>query len=1301
MVEDSSITATCKHLGWLLPPLLFQSDGGHGSMRQQSLRSVLIWPVLFAIISTLALPVAAQPLRFESIGIEDGLPQLSVTCMAQDDQGFLWVGTQSGLARFDGYEFKVFRSRRSRDNWLTDSYIEDLEVGPDGALWIATATRGINHYDPVDGQFSAYVAQDESASGLAGNRIVALDFDQANGLYGATRGAGLSRIDVLTGEVRSWQEADDAVGGLPDNNLRDVLVLDDSEVWLAASTGLIRFFPQENRFELVANDELNSVGLTRLAVDGDGTVWLGSEHDGLFHVSRSGEIIDQFVHEDFEPDSLPGNQVASLLVDSQNNLWVGTTEGLGRYDRINAGFQVYRNDPLDAASISANRIASIFEGQDGVLWFGSWIGGLNKSIVKNTRFKVYRQSESNPRGLPDNRVRDFLQAPGEAVWIATLGGGITRFVPSTEQFFTLRHDPFNPNSLTSDDIHALARDANGDIWVGSRDAGLDRLNPATGEVIHYPHVPGDDGSLRGNHVLDLMTDRTGKLWVGLWDAGAAAIDTASMTYTHYTHDPDDPNSLAMDTVGVLYQDRRGRIWLGTRGGGLSLYRPETNDFFSFRPQPHSQDGLVHGTITDFAEKDGELWISTQGGGFGKLIEKDADLSKARFKFYTVEDGLAGDAIGAIEFDEYGNLWISTLLGLTEFNPETEEFRNYRSPDGTQAAGYYVGSGFTSDRGTIYFGGVDGFTVFKPSPKSVEVAPPPIYLTELLIANSRQEPRWLQPDSPLPKEVEFTDTVDLDHTQQVFSIEFTGLDYIEPGALNYRYRMQGFDSDWLTTNAQRRIATYTNLGAGDYQFEVEVSDRMGNWTGNLARLSINLATPPWRTVWAYLAYALMIFLIMSGYFYSRRRAQRAEAAAEAAERKGEERLKLALWGSGDEMWFLDLRDSSFKRIYYWEGSTETPFAPLDTLDEFWRVVHPDDRDQIRNSLMTHLKKERPYFESTYRVMQPDGTQTWNMSRGRVVEEDDDGRAIIVAGATKDVTAVMRAEQALRELNEKLERLVEERTEKLQESNESLAATLRQLQAAQTQLVESEKMASLGGLVAGVAHEINTPIGVAVTAASHLANQFDRFSKSEEAHDADALARMLSRNRENIDFIMDNLRRASGLIRSFKQVAVDQSSEELRQFKVCEYIEEILSSLRPQLKRSNHEVVVHCEDGIEMHSYPGALYQVLSNLVMNSLVHGYDEGEAGTMHISAEREGHSLHLRYSDDGRGLSENVAAKIFEPFFTTKRGAGGSGLGMHIAYNLVTQVMRGSITVEAKPGNGFVANLVLPLKIDSGLDDR
>jgi signal transduction histidine kinase len=283
---------------------------------------------------------------------------------------------------------------------------------------------------------------------------------------------------------------------------------------------------------------------------------------------------------------------------------------------------------------------------------------------------------------------------------------------------------------------------------------------------------------------------------------------------------------------------------------------------------------------------------------------------------------------------------------------------------------------------------------------------------------------------------------------------------------------------------------------------------------------------------------------------------------------------------------------------------------------------------------------------------------------------------------------------------LQRHVEEQTRELQESNQQLHKALSDLQSATDQMIQSEKLAALGSLVAGIAHEVNTPLGIGVTAASHLEESVATLARAFAAGTMKKsdLTNFLTTCQETVQIILGNLTRAASLIQSFKKIAVDQSSEAWQVIALEDYLKDIIVSLTPKLKKTRIQVHIHCPEDLRFNTMPGALSQIVTNLVSNSLIHAFEEGEEGIITLTVKPKKQGITLVYEDNGKGISRENLPKIFEPFFTTRRGQGGSGLGLHLAYNIVTRNLGGTITVNSAPGAGVTFTIHLPEKKEEPL---
>ncbi|QJB55248.1 ATP-binding protein [Pseudodesulfovibrio sp. zrk46] len=377
----------------------------------------------------------------------------------------------------------------------------------------------------------------------------------------------------------------------------------------------------------------------------------------------------------------------------------------------------------------------------------------------------------------------------------------------------------------------------------------------------------------------------------------------------------------------------------------------------------------------------------------------------------------------------------------------------------------------------------------------------------------------------------------------------------------------------------------------------------------------------------------------------------------------------------------------------------------TVDELTGSLHSDvhpnakEMERIREDDMVVFDNGFPQvkMEEPYHFV--DGSIHWlQTTRLPYTPADSDEPAVLtlavdITRRKEDNEALQKSQDELQKLNEELEQRVEERTASLAAAKEELMESLDQLKQTQEELILSEKLAALGGLVAGVAHEINTPLGVGVTAGSFLSDNLKDMAKrfdQGELKKSD-LEKFIETGTESSKTLMTNLNRAAELIRSFKQVAADQSSELRRPFNLREYVDEALLSLRPKYKRTGHVIENHCPD-IEIDSYPGAFMQIITNLLVNALIHAYDEDDYGHIVMDGTVENDKLVFTFKDDGKGMDNNTMDKAFEPFYTTKREKGGTGLGLHIVFNTVTQTLGGTVRMTSEPGKGTEFTITMPL---------
>lgn len=1256
----------------------------------------LLWWLTLLLVTTTAVSGAevttVDSVRFRNFGIASGLSQVTCRAFVQDARGFVWIGTQDGLNRFDGYNFKTYYRDRSNANALGDSHVTALALGDAGRIWVGTVAGGLSLLDPATDAITVYRHQSERADSLAADGVAALLKRRNGDLWIATSNGYLQTLAPGSSSFRRQMPPAPGVLGV----IRSMVEGNGDTLWLAGSEGLWRLAVDTGRWDRPVADAPGFGDVQAIAAAAGGGLWIGTTRAGLIRINESGQVLARYQANAAADGALPDDQIRSLLTTRGGQLWVGTMNGLAIYQPQTDSFLTWRYDAGDAGSPAGNRVAALFEDRGGLIWIGSWTGGFSIHNPATQAVRLIRAHGRDRTSLPASPVRALWMDPDGSLWMGVLeGGGLVHYDLRAGVLRRWVHDPADPQSLGSNVVQAIVRTPDGALWVGTQGAGLSRMHADGSGFEHFRRAPGDRSGLQDNVVQVLYVDHSGQLWAGFESGGLARWRGEGQGFEVFLHDPANPTSIGVNSVYALAESRSGEFWVGTFGAGLARLDRATGQFEHFREIPGQTDSLSHNSVSMMVEtRDGTLWVGTQGGGLNRVL-RDAS-GRIRFAAIGKREGLGADAIGVLVEDRNGKLWIGTTVGVNAFDPKTAEVQSFSASDGMDRSGYFIGSVARGADGEIYLGGLRGALAFHPERLPQRENPPTVAYTELRLDNVPVRLQREDPSSPLLQSIHAIRDLTVPYGYSGIAVDFSALEFANPDGVRYSFRLDGFDRDWINGARLLRTATYTNLPPGDYLLRTRARDGEGGDFGPESELAIHVQPPPWRSSAALASYTLALGLLgWLGWHRTRVRWEREHRAAEAI-RRSEERLKLALWGSRDELWDLDLRTGRMQRENLLPILGALPTVDFQSRDAFLAQVHPDDQPEVLASLNRHVKGESEFYENTYRMTTIDGRWCWVLSRGFAVERDREGRALRMVGTSRDVSASAEAADALRRLNDELEHRVEERTRALRLSNRELQFTLDELKQMQKQLVEAEKMAALGGLVAGIAHEINTPLGIGVTAASHLEDETRRlmqlFADNKvtravmETYQHDALS--------SSQLILSNLRRAGQLIKSFKQVAVDQSSEQAREIDLKTYLEEILVSLGPALKKTRHEVSIKCPENLRIYTYPGAISQIVVNLVMNSVIHAFDGVDSGSMQIQCESYDEEWLLLYRDNGAGMTDEVRQRVFDPFFTTKRGQGGSGLGLHVVYNLVTQLLRGSLDCVSAPGKGVEFQIQMPRRV-------
>ena len=802
-------------------------------------------PLLAFLLMTAAIinreAVAAVPMRFERLGLDDGLSQQAVLAVAQDATGFMWFGTEDGLDRFDGYSFKHLRQSGLDAAGLTDDFVADVQFDRGGRMWLGTDGGAVLWRDSSDEKFHSILAGVSESAGRGLQRVRVMRFDHAGRLWIGTRDAGVALFDLAAHRlVRLRHRATDAAS-LADDSVFALLEDRHGAVWIGTQTGLDRLNLGGAKFQHVPLDAGHPVRVRALAEDRSGVVWAGTA-SGLQQLDPVTGTQRAFRHDPTDAHSLPADEVTALYIDSHDRLWVGTTDGLALFDRATEAFNTYRNDPADTSSLPDNHILTVREDRTGLLWIGTRFGGVARW---NPRTWSFGQHEAGPaEGMASRNVMAFTEDPSGRLWVATFGGGIaivdTR--PATS-VTTLRQ------GLSDDRVMSLLTDHEGVVWAGTMGGGLDRISPRTLAVAVFGHDPHDPGTISAPGVMSLLEDSTGRIWAGTYGGGLSRLDRATGRFQRYLPDPANPYSLSGDRVTALAEDRTGRIWVGTDGGGLNALDPASGRFFRLQHDTGNPRSLSGTTVYSiYVDPTGTVWVGTRSGGLNRVVGSARVPEAIRFDHFNNRGGLPNDTVYGIHADGGGQLWLSTNYGLARFDPISGEVRSFHRGHGLQAEEFNFGAHYASRSGRLYFGGAKGYNAFDPARVVFDATAPPVVLTSVAEFG---KPLPLGPRFVMPRL----------HYRDVVSFEFAALDFADPRANRFAYKLEGFDFDWEQAGS-RRTVTYTNLPDGHYTLHVRAANADGVWSETAFSLPVDVDPPLWLSRWAYFAYAALLAAIVA-------------------------------------------------------------------------------------------------------------------------------------------------------------------------------------------------------------------------------------------------------------------------------------------------------------------------------------------------------------------------------------------------------------------------------------------------------
>jgi len=1200
--------------------------------------------------------IAAQTIQFSTHTIDDGLSQGTILASLQDSKGYLWFGTADGLNCFNGYEFTVYRNKPDDSNSLLDNEIMALVEDELGNIWIGTAL-GLCRYTPSTQQFTHFQYEASDTSSLSNNYVNFL-----------------------------FQDA-------------------QQQIWIGTKHGLNLYQPATESFTRFyqggskENSAIDKLQVNAIAQDKDKNLWIGFE-DGLCLLRNQKLQPLQEVYQ-FE-DAVKLQKITALLCDATGVIWVGSEQTLCRISPKEAKIEIVAN----------KYIHSLYSTQNGAVWVGTKEGVL---VLEKKMQQAANLETGKLYKLPNNNVHSILEDYQGSIWVGT-GSGLSRYNPLTSQFNTTRIAALGMDDFTKNKVWAIAQwkdlvllgtegglysydskkgiqsfplfshfristiKVQADkIWLGTWDDGLLLWNPAKGTYKKYKHNPSDTTTVNNNTIRSIAIDKKGILWVGT-PKGLNQYLPRTNSFEYFQFHTQEGQYLKTNSIITIYPDRSGMLWLGTEGG-VVCFRKNKGEVNIFRADATKANSLSHDFVRVIIQsKEGTIWLGTSGG-----LNKWS-MDKMAFTPYRMKDGLPNDVIYSILEANDGTLWLSTNKGLSRFDTEQSVFKNFDKGDGLQGSEFNTNAALKTPDGRLYFGGLKGFNYFIPEQIKINIVPPPVVISCVEVLNKSSK-------KPVRKPIFPKEDLQLSYEDYMFTFHFAALNFINSEKNQYQYMLDGFDLDWNEAG-NKRTATYTNLQKGNYIFKVRAANNSGVWNEEISSVKVHITPPFWLTQWfAFLIISLLILILMASYYIRTKSIRKKnneleQLVQERTTSLSEKQKKLA----SRESLFRSFYEGSPLGIIYLDGKNAGKIIRCNKQiakmleysqeemvgSQMMKYVHRKDLAQKAGKFMTALqeKKELVFFKLC-RLFKKNGEMIYvNAYTSFHYNEKKELDYIIsmIVNETEDVLAQQK------------------------------------LKKAEIQLIEINKMAALGQLTAGVAHEINNPVNFIYSGISSLRkninallNIVSQYDKLQTAEDFVQKQPIILEQKEQIDYdlvlediegLMDGIKnganRTTEIVKSL-QVFSREDKLKLQKTNIHKGLDATFHILEREIK---DKVVIeknYDKELEEIECFPGQLNQVFLNILFNAIQAIPTEG---VITITTKNEQEQILITIKDNGLGIPKEILSRIFEPFFTTKEVGQGTGLGLSICYNIIKK-HKGTIKASSKEGEGTTFIITLP-KIQS-----
>ncbi len=800
----------------------------------------------------------AQNIKFKNLSVNDGLSVAYIQGILQDKKGFMWLATQDGLNRYDGYEVTVFRNNPRDSTSLSNNDVYALFEDTNEHLWIGTKGGGLEEYNPLTNKFIHHRNDEKNKYSISDNTVRCM-LEGNDGILWVGTDNGLNAYDRKTKRFTRYTPNALSLHAIAGNQVYALAQTPDGILWIGTLDGGLCSFNRKNEtFEhypipvsfryngkfLYLNDYRKRI--SSLYMYNDGSLLVGTDGGGLgifdYNTKQFKNFIDFHQNNDEKKISSELNRIWSIDSDNKGALWLAAYGGgLIRFDVQTQAYSICLKKNNDPSSLSSNDVTAVYIDLQDNLWVGTQNGGVNIHFSSSIKFRHYENNPTLKTSLPNEKIFAIMQDRNGLVWIGTDEGGIITLDMKQEKVVE-RNDILK--KITNKSILSIIQDKAGDIWIGTWGSGLLRYNPAKGKTQAYL-----DNNPKYATIVSLYEDSNNTIWIGTYEGGLFSLNRETNEVKKY----DRSNGLPDDAVFAIMEDSGHNLWIGTEGGGVCKKQSGTQNDFALYSAKNNAKQLISSdkVFCIYEDKLQNIWIGTSNGL--NCVNKKTGM----IEVYYEADGLPNANIYGIIPDDRGNLWLTTNKGLSCFNPgiknqDGSAFKNYDIKDGLQGMEFNQGAYYRGQNGLVFVGGENGLNVFHPDEIKDNPHIPPVYISsykrfgkEVLLDTSIARKKYLE----------------LDYKDNFFSFDFVALDYLMPQKNKYSYMMEGVDEGWSVPGTFRH-ASYTSLEGGYYVFKVKAANSDGVWNNSPCEIHIRIRPPWWKTKWFY---TLVILSVTGGIF----------------------------------------------------------------------------------------------------------------------------------------------------------------------------------------------------------------------------------------------------------------------------------------------------------------------------------------------------------------------------------------------------------------------------------------------------